>query len=210
MFTLLTAACLQGGPYIGICYSYIRKGNQTFWLWRHFWVHICATWCVSRCVFVQTESCLQGSVARSTVLVWLCDHIPGQARSFIQGVLFNTKYFSCISLSCSQSLSQSAPESLARQCLASQGLVFSWHCWRKVCSFQSENRYSCCGCVCLLPTLLCACHCRCRADSGPNSHQALGPPGAGVWRDLLSCAFSVCSQPSKQDSWISQLCCKNT
>lgn len=143
--------------------------------------------------------------------VWLCDHtvhLCGYVTIFLArlGALFKECYsiqntFSVlISLSCSHSLSQSAPESLARQCLASQGLVFSWHCWRKVCSFQSENRYSCCGCVCLLPTLLCACHCRCRADSGPNSHQALGPPGAGVWRDLLSCAFSVCSQPSKQDS----------
>lgn len=37
---------LQGCPYIGIHYSYVRKRNQTFWLWKHFWVHICATLCV--------------------------------------------------------------------------------------------------------------------------------------------------------------------
>lgn len=43
---------LQGCPCIGRHCSYVRKRNQTFWLWKHFQVHICATLCVSRCGFV--------------------------------------------------------------------------------------------------------------------------------------------------------------
>lgn len=96
------------------------------------------------------------------------------------------------SVSCSQSLSQSVPESLAGQCLVSQGLMFSWQEGRSAAAgeSQSENRYSCCGCVCLLPALLCACHWRCRADTGSKSHQALGPCGAGLWPPLL-CLLAV-------------------
>lgn len=61
------------------------------------------------------------------------------------------------SVSCSQSLSQSVPESLAGQCLVSQGLMFSWQEGRSAAAgeSQSENRYSCCGCLSTTSTALC-------------------------------------------------------
>lgn len=164
---------------------------------------------------MQTKSCLQGIFRKRGYLYgYVTIFLAGPGIWFKECYSVQNSFAVLTSISCSQSLSQSAPESLARQYSAPQGLVCSWHCWRKVCSCRWKpkwkHRYSCCGCACLQPTLLFACHCRCKADSGSNSHQALSPSGAGVWCDVLSCALLVwwCSQPSKEGGWISHLCCR--
>lgn len=46
-------------------------------------------------VFQDVGLCLHGTISGSMVSVQLCDCIPGRARNFVQGVLFNTKYFCC-------------------------------------------------------------------------------------------------------------------